>query len=420
MNQNSLGNRIRTDTIKTIIGSSIPIVFALACIPYLLNSLGIENYGFLVLAWAAIGSLGLFDLGIGRSSTYFVSNAIIKSDSEVRRVVHSGLFFALGMSLLGLLVVLAIFFLWAWFDNTILIYKYFVYIVSAAIIPTVLTVYLRGVVEGLHRFTTSSLNKAAIGSLMFLSPSLMVYMGFSKIEHLLIALLLARVIVLFHLLWHLKNFFTKITPSIKQMKEMFSYGSWVSVTGVIGPIMTYGDRFFITYFFGVASLPVYATSQEILQRMLIIPASLSSAILPKISLIKSDKYMESYNKVLLTSLMVMMPICLLAAFIFPVFLEFWISADFSEEASSISRVIILGIFFSSLSYVTFTFLYAIKKTKDVAIVHIFELIFYALLLVILANIMGFIGVAIAWSVRAIFGFLALHIVAIRRINSCCQ
>ena len=133
MNRKNINSRIGKDTFKLIIGNLAPMITALICIPYLLNHLGDENYGILVLAWALIGYLGLFDFGIGKSATYFISNAITKNSINIHTIVHSGLLFALSVSFFGLLMILLIFYMWVWFDSTILIYKESVFIISATI-----------------------------------------------------------------------------------------------------------------------------------------------------------------------------------------------------------------------------------------------------------------------------------------------
>lgn len=68
-----------------------------------------------------------------------------------------------------------------------------------------------------------------------------------------------------------------------KIKSLFGFGSWVTLSGVIGPLMVYGDRFFVSAAVGANLLPLYAIPQEGLQRLLLIPGSFCGALLPRLS-----------------------------------------------------------------------------------------------------------------------------------------
>ena len=61
---------LRHNTIWNLAGSGVPLIAAVAFIPFTLNRLGNEAFGVLTLIWALIGYFSLFDMGVGRALTY--------------------------------------------------------------------------------------------------------------------------------------------------------------------------------------------------------------------------------------------------------------------------------------------------------------------------------------------------------------
>src|SRR5687767_15997822 len=64
-------------------GQGLPLVVAIFLIPVLLDRLGAERFGLLVLAWALVGYFGVFDLGLGRALTKIVADRIGDHTSRV-------------------------------------------------------------------------------------------------------------------------------------------------------------------------------------------------------------------------------------------------------------------------------------------------------------------------------------------------
>src|SRR5207249_3995077 len=81
------GRLLARNTLYNVLGQALPLLVGLAAIPVILRSLGEARFGLLGLAWAILGYVGAFDLGLGRATTKYVAQYLAAGDEErLRRV----------------------------------------------------------------------------------------------------------------------------------------------------------------------------------------------------------------------------------------------------------------------------------------------------------------------------------------------
>jgi O-antigen/teichoic acid export membrane protein len=399
-----------------------------------LTQLGAESFGLLTLIWALIGYFGLFDMGVGRALTYELSKLRGTDTSSVKDkhlsislTLKAGLLLTLAAGIFGaaLMLLLAPNLAANWLKISPALQQDALYafqIAALGIIPTTLTSGLRGALEGLERFAGSNVNKLILGFCMFALPALSIVLHGKHLWIITLYLVLARLVIMFLGVIQLRSYlFTRISLSIKDyvnsfivikqhIKPLLSYGIWMTVSGIVSPLMVTGDRFFVSAAVGALILPLYAIPQEGLQRMLMIPAALCGALLPQLSALTPQAakglYWKNYKRIAIS----MFGLCILAAvLIYPV-LTWWISVDFAEKAWKISVILCLGIWLNSMAFMPYTFLHANGKTKITAFFHLFELVFYAVTLWWLVNQYGLIGAAWAWVARVFLDLLLLNFI----------
>lgn len=381
------------------------MVAAIFCIPYLISNLGYEAFGILTLVWALIGYFSLFDLGVGRALTYQISQ-LSKSPMEVTASTFlAGILIALFAGIFGALITLIIApnlvgFLkisQSFQSDAVLTFQ----VCAIGIIPTTLTSGLRGTLEGLDKFAVSNISKMFIGISMFVMPVVALNLQHNQIWEMTLHIVVLRTIICLMLMAKLKEFFIK--PSLNiiriRIKSLMNYSVWVWISGVIGPLMVYGDRFFVSAYISAASLPIYAIPQEGLQRLLIFPTAICGALLPKLSVLKPSELLTTYNYYLKKITIHMFLICLLSAILIYPILSIWISPQFAQESFRIALILCAGIFVNSISLVPSTLIQARGHTKFIALSHIAELIIYIVLIWFLAKHYGLLGAAFAWLIR---------------------
>jgi O-antigen/teichoic acid export membrane protein len=427
---------LKKNTIWNLIGSGAPLVAALAFIPYTLARLGEEGFGVLTLIWALIGYFSLFDFGAGRAMTYEISRLQNHENGQelakVQMILKSGLALTTATGLLGCLLI--------WFlaphlaQDWLKISSHWqadsqlaLQITALGIIPATITSGLRGAMEGMGNFMPSNVNKLLLGFSMFTTPAISIALHGPSLWQITLYLVLIRVFIVFfgfiqlrHCL-QIKNYIvstskTTVTSLQRQMRELMSYGVWVSVTGIISPLMMYGDRFFISALVGADKLSVYAIPQEGLIRLLIVPAAICGALMPLFSSILCRQelittYKENYQRMF----KIMGILCGMAALaIYPV-LSIWISPEFASKAYPIALIFIVGAFINGIATVSYTFLHAVGKTKLTAQFHIGELLIYLVMIYVLTNQFGLVGAAIAWVLRVTIDLILLNL-AINRFK----
>jgi O-antigen/teichoic acid export membrane protein len=407
---------LRKNTVWNLLGSGLPLVVAVLCIPYCLNRLGDEAFGVLTLIWALIGYFSLFDLGVGRALTYEISRLHANDQREqISAVLRAGLLLTFLAGFVGAVVMYLIapslandwlkispqlapdaqqaFELAAW-----------------GVLLTTVGSGLRGTQEGLEQFKIVNANKAALGVATFSLPALSIYLHGSSLYFVVMYLVAARALMLLINLYQLRGFWfiRRVPVSRTHIQSLYSFGIWVTISGIIGPLMVYGDRFFVSIAIGASLLPLYAIPQEGLQRLLLIPGAFCSALLPRLASVSALEKKSLYAKSFKHVALIMFGFCLGAALLAYPVLAIWINPEFASQSLVIVCILALGIWINSMALVPFTFLHANGATKLTAIFHLIELGLYILVLYYFVQMWGLVGAALTWVLRITLDLVLLQ------------
>ena len=390
---------------------------AVVSIPYLLNHLGNGGFGVLALIWALIGYFSLFDMGIGRALTYQVGMLLAAGNRwETSSVVRTGLLLSAATGALGAgvmyLISPTLVGQWIGVDSALKPDSILAFRTTAiGVMLVTVSSAMRGALEGYGRFASSNLNKMASGLFTFVLPVVSVALHGSSLRAISTYLVVARLVTTIGMLIQLRG--DLLSKAFKlsgaHFRGLLGYGTWVTVSGIIGPLMVYGDRFFVSATIGTSQLPYYAIPQEGLQRLLVIPAALCSALLPALSgLRKADAFnLFQINLRRITKYALL--VCAIAALLSYPVLYFLFSREFAQIATPIALILCIGILLNSVAFVPYTFLHSQGLPRLTAFMHGFELIFYIGILWLLTRQFGLIGAAAAWVARVGLDLLLLSI-----------
>ena len=243
---------LKHNTLWNLAGSILPLVAGAALIPYTLRHMGNESFGILTLIWGLIGYFTLFDLGVGRALTVQLSH--LKANGQILEIgptLRAGMALTLGAGVVGAAAI------WAlapslarhWLkispglqQDAMLAFL----IVAAGVVPTTLSSGLRGALEGLDRFAESNISRIVLGVWMFVLPAWAVYFHGGALWIISLYLVSARCVVAIGMSLQLRSYLRRASAAPllgRHIKALWNYGFWVTVTGIVGPMMVYGDRF---------------------------------------------------------------------------------------------------------------------------------------------------------------------------------
>ncbi|MGZ4886087.1 MAG: MATE family efflux transporter, partial [Candidatus Aminicenantales bacterium] len=172
------------NTALNLIGLVIPLAVGFAAIPFVVRLLGPQRFGILSLVWVVFGYFGLFDLGLGRTATKYVAEALGKGETEkIPGYVWTTVFLQAAIGAAGTLVLIV---------TAPFIAKRFLNIPPEFVRETISTLRLvgwslpimfitssfRGVLEAAQRFDLVNAVKIPVNVLFYVLPLAGVALGY--------------------------------------------------------------------------------------------------------------------------------------------------------------------------------------------------------------------------------------------------
>jgi O-antigen/teichoic acid export membrane protein len=408
------------------LGQVLAVVVALPTIPFIVGRLGAERFGILSMAWVLLGYFGLFDLGLGRATTKYAAECLGRGEMDklsawVWTSLWSQLAFGAAGALITALAVPGLVHHILKISPQLLGETQTSFLILAAALPLVLGANsLRGVLEAGQYFGIVNCVRVPANLSLFLLPTLGLLCG-AGLAGIIWLLVLARgVTAVIYLV-----FCYKLFPVLRRQSSidfrilgpLLSYGGWVTVSAVLGPLLAYLDRFVIGSMISMSAVGYYTVPSEAINRISIVPGSLSSTIFPAFSSLeatRSSAKIEELSIRSLKALLVMLgPLTILAiAFARPL-LRLWLGVEFAARGTPVLQILAAGVLVNSLALVPFGMLQAMGRPDLTAKFHVLEFPFYVGLLWLLISKMGINGAAMAWTVRVLLDAVLLFGAAIR-------
>ncbi len=411
------------NTVLNLIGQVAPALVALAAIPYTVHGLGVERFGILSLAMVGLGYLNIFDLGLGRATTRFVASALGAGDAtKIPGIVWTslaaqalvgtgcGLILAAGTPhVVGRVLNVP--------EHLAAETEALFYLLSLSLPVIVSTASLRGLLEAAQRFDLVNLVRTISNSLVFLLPALGVALGLTLpwMVFLLVASVGAGALA--YLVFGLRVFpALRRSPGIEPrlVRPLLAYGGWVTVSGVVVPVLAYSERLLIAALVSVPALAYYSVPFDIVSRLQVFPSSFGAALFPSLAseVGRRERLQELYERSLRYLLLVMGPVTLLLIVLARSGLETWLGSDFATEGAIVLQILALARLVNALSQMPANLLDAVGRPDLRAKILASYAAVYVAMAWLLVSSMGIVGAGLAWMLRS-FLEMSLFAVAVR-------
>lgn len=293
------------------------------------------------------------------------------------------------------------------------------YLLGFSIPVVISTVALRGLLEAYQRFAIINALRVPMGVFAYAGPLLV--LPFSKSFLAVVAVLLAgrvlawgahfivclRVIPSLRLRIHLQR--AAVAPLIR-------FGSWLTVSNIVGPLMVSLDRFMIGSILSVGAVAYYTTPYEVVTKFWLIPGALLGVLFPAFSTGFAQNrgrtallYARSVKYLLLS----LFPLILLVVVLAGDGLKLWLGPEFAQHSTRVLQWLAVGVFVNCLAAAPFAVVQSAGRPDLTAVIHLIELPLYLVALFWLIKVRGIEGAAIAWTGRVAVDAFVLFVFAER-------
>lgn len=418
------GTLLARNAYINLLGQAAPIIVAIFAIPLLIKDMGLERFGVLTLAWVVMGYFGFFDFGLGRATTKFVAEYHARDEMEaLPKLIWSSMLVHVFLGLLGgaLLALLT-----PWLTQSILNIpsslltetKIAFYLLAASVPLIVITAALRGVLEGIQRFDLVNIIKVPASILNYLGPlpilifvdSLIAVVGFLVVSRGVV--LLAHFFLCLRTLPMLSR---RFSFDVTHMRPLLSFGGWLTVSSFLGPSIASIDRFMIGAFVSLSAVTLYATPYEVVTKLMIFSTSLLSVLFPAFSAIAVDRAQDLrrlYFRAIKYLLVLVAPIVGVLLALSYELLSLWVTSEFARDSAPVAQWLAVGVLIVIAAQVPASLLQGLGRADVTGKLQLLQLPLYALAVWALIR-MGIVGVAVAWTLRAVVDAVMMFVAAHR-------
>lgn len=421
---------IRKNTLWNLAGNGLPLVAGAIAIPFLMQRLGTERFGIVTIIWTIIGYLSLFDFGLGRALTHITAHNIGSGATDDNlKILKTGAYITIVAGFAGAVVfaLLAYGMAFRWLNVTVQYQwdTFYALLITAAAVPfTTVSAAFRGTLEGHEKFKEVNIIKFLFGTATFIFPVIALLVTEATVANVAVSLVIARAITFWIYLRKIHEVESDYRLTLKPHKvfgkKLITFGSWMTISNIVSPILVSADRFIIAGTLGAAVVAYYTVPFEIVVRLLIIPGAIGSTIFPRLSsLFTADQ--KGADKLVKKSVLVIAAVMLILSaslmLLYKPVVTLWISKDFAEQSFESALLLSIGAIFNGIAYIYYTAVQAKDGSKFTGILHLTELLFYVPVLLFVVSKFGIRGAAFAWLLRMICDFILLRFCYIRGRHS---
>jgi O-antigen/teichoic acid export membrane protein len=399
-----------------VIGALLPLAVALGTVPFYIHQIGLARYGVVSITWVLLGYFGFLDFGLSRASANALAKLGHASARERSPVLVTAFCCNLALGLIGGLIL--------YFAGNLLL----LHVVKipgplmsetraafpwmAAMLPLgLLSGVTTGALESREKFLLSN----ALGSFgtmagqivplicaYWIGPSLDVVIPATLLMRLLTVLISYAIVI--RLEWPVRLF----DASLLWARKLFGYGSWVTVSSVLNPLLDTSNQLIIGAMLGAASVAIFSVPMMLATRSQVFATSLSRTLFPRNSRSTHDDAVDVTRRATVSITYGFGMVCAPAILLSGPFLRLWLGHRFAMASQPIAQLLMFGAWSNGIAFLPYGFIQARGKPHVTAAIGLVEVIPYFAVLWFLVTKMGLEGAAIAWTLRVTLNCLALY------------
>lgn len=402
------------NSLFNLLGYLVPAVIGLPAIGYLARQLNVEMFGVFALFIVLVGYASIFDFGITRAVVRSIA-INVKNKIEIEKIIGTSLIL---VCLMGVLLTFLGYQFSYYITNVLNVSSLHfdevndsIKILSLSLVCVLINQVIWSVYEGLQNFKYLNFIRIISSLFVIICPVVLVYF-YDTLISAVYGIVVGRIISLLISYFHFSFYYTfnlKIDFSI--VPNLLKYGSWLTVSNCISPLVMYFDRFLVSSLNGTSFVAYYSAPGDLVNRLNVIPASISKALFPIFStggdsFIKGESvnlYWLGVGLAFFSSFIVALPIFIFSKQI----LSLWLGGDFGERSYEVLQIFLVGFLFNSIAQIPYGKIQAAGKSKLTALIHLSESIPYLIFLYYMTYYFSILGAAMAWSFRMLADCLIL-------------
>lgn len=417
------GSLLVKNTLWNSLGIILPLFVGLFSIPILIEKLGTESFGILTIVWMIIGYFSIFDFGLGWALTKLIAeNLGNENQDQIPALFWTAIIMMACAGIIGTVIMAFLsepmVYLWLNIEQSHQLDSLTSFYILSFSIPVVITTTgFRGVLEAYQKFAIVNKIRLPLGILTFLGP--LVVLPFStSLSDIVVVLLLGRLLGLYAYYYYCLQTVPMLRKEIvfdkSKIKPLFSFGGWMSVINVIGPMMAYLDRFLIGSILTMTAVSYYVAQYEMVTKLVLLPMGLLGVLFPAFSTMLNsnrEKAVFIFKKGVNIIFYVMFPIFLTINLFSYEGITIWLGSEFAENSSGVMQWLSIGVFLNCIARMPFVMIQSAGRPDLVAKLFLFEAPFYLLALWYTLVNFGIEGAAFVWMIRIFVDTIAMLILS---------
>jgi O-antigen/teichoic acid export membrane protein len=395
-------------------GLIAPTLVSLITVPAYIRLMGVERYGVINLVWALIGYFSLLDLGTSLATENQIAKVRDAEGDAVERIFFGACFLNLCTGVAGGLLVwscASFYVMYGMHVEPVFRHELMSALpwVAIAVPLANVTWVFAGAITAVERFGSYNTNQT-LGTFLFqmlplaavcvFSPSLAVAIPAAVIARLIAGVLLG--VATFRALG-----ITRLRmPERKVIAELFAYGKWTLLFSGAGAIAGTLDRVLVGTILGARFVTYYATPQNLVTRLNMLPSAMLRTLFPRLSATSREDAHKLVRDALAFLNGVFTPCMIVALFALKPFLILWLGAPIAEASAPVGRVLVISVWLAGQSGIVGILIQAQANPASVARVSWLQLPVFAAALWGATHAFGIIGTGVVVVAKALCDYVA--------------